>query len=476
MNRSPWRTPFALALLAGALGLLWWTAEPRLWAIRLMAGSPPRRSLLGVSLFELTEAIHATLPFLAWIALGGVLLSGLAARRRPELLGFVTVLTVTALLYGLSASLVIREQSGAPHYVYLADAFLHGRVTLAERPPNFQENDWTLYQGEWSVSFPPAPALLMLPFVALFGLAFNDVLFTLLLGALNVALFYQLLPRVGENVERPFPFGSGARLALTAAFGLGAPHWWLAVNGQVWFTAQIVATTFLLLTLLEVLGPGRPLWTGLWLALAALARPPILLALPALAWLLARKRPGKALWPGLIPLGVTGLLMGWYNLARYGNPLDLGYGHMELEELLARRVRAHGHFSLVYLRENLVNAFTKLPTWRKQAPWLVADGWGLSLPLSAPVLLAGLRAPWREHLAQAMLLAALLVAIPNLLYYNTGYLQSSYRYALDFLPFLFVLVALGMKGRLSWWSAGLVLLSIVMGFLAQLNFILLAFG
>ena len=38
------------------------------------------------------------------------------------------------------------------------------------------------------VSFPPFPAVLMLPFVALRGLLFNDVLFTALWAALNPAM------------------------------------------------------------------------------------------------------------------------------------------------------------------------------------------------------------------------------------------------------------------------------------------------
>jgi hypothetical protein len=208
--------------------------------------------------------------------------------------------------------------------------------------------------------------------------------------------------------------------------------------------------------------------------MAALARPPILLAAPALAWLLLARRSPTDLAKGLIPLGVIGLGMAWYNVARYGSPFDLGYGHMQLEGLLARRLAEHGSFSLVFLPENLYQAFLNLPAWQPRWPFLAMDGWGLSMLLSTPILMAGVLAPWRERLAQAMLAAAVLVAIPNLLYYNTGYLQAGYRYALDFLPFLFVLVALGMRGRLRVWSGALIGVSVVMGLLSVVNFILLA--
>ena len=43
------------------------------------------------------------------------------------------------------------------------------------------------------VSFPPFPAVLMLPFVAIWRLRFNDVLFTALWAALNPVLLFFLL-------------------------------------------------------------------------------------------------------------------------------------------------------------------------------------------------------------------------------------------------------------------------------------------
>jgi uncharacterized membrane protein len=98
----------------------------------------------------------------------------------------------------------------------------------------------------------------------------------------------------------------------------------------------------------------------------------------------------------------------------------------------------------------------------------------LSLVISTPLLIFAFFAPWREKSSQAMALAALLVAIPNLLYYNTGYLQAGYRYALDFLPFLFILIALAWRGSAPLLGKALVILSILTGFLMWANFIGLA--
>jgi hypothetical protein len=474
-NFLRWLGPFCLLLFTAAIWLVWIWVDPRLAAIRYVSGSPFRNSICGFQTFELFENIHSALPFVGWI--GGVfsLLSiGIALVRR-KWTGFILVFGVTAILYALGASLNIREQSGAPHFVYLANAFVHGKLVLEERPPDWEENDWTEYNGEWSVSFPPAPALLMVPFVAVYGKSFNDVIFTLILGAFNAALFYAFVPRVGEHLKGRFETSKSARVALTAAFAFGTVHWWVSSFGQVWFTAQIVATTFLLLALLETFGRQRPFWSALWLSCAALARPPILLSLPVFIWLLVPQNPARKLALGLIPLVVAGFGMGAYNFFRYGNPLELGYQYMQLERLLAQRIEATGSFNLVYLTESLKNALWKLPQFRDSCPFVVMDGWGLSMLISTPVLFLLIKAPWREKVVYAMALGALLVAAPSLLYYNTGYLQAGYRYALDFLPMLFVPIIAATRGKLTWVNACLVVFSVVMGFLSLVNFYLLSY-
>jgi hypothetical protein len=470
-----WLAPVSFLLFTIAIWLVWIRVDPRLAAIRYVSSSPFRNYICGFQTFELFGNIHGALPFLVWI--GGafsVISIGVVLIQR-KWLGFVVVFGVTAIVYTLGASLNIQEQSGAPHFVYLADAFNHGNLVLEARPPEWEENDWTEYEGEWSVSFPPAPAILMMPFVAISGKSFNDVIFTLILGAFNAALFFELVPRVGNHLTEKIDVSKPTQIFITIGFAFGTIHWWLSSFGQVWFTAQIVATTFLLLALLETFGQQRPFGVGLWLSLAALARPPILLALPVFAWLLLPKNPARKLAWGLIPLAVVGIGMGVYNFVRYNNPLELGYQYMQLEYLLAKRIEATGSFNLIYLPENLHNAFWKMPEFRNTCPYVVMDGWGLSMLFSTPLLLLIILAPWREKAVYTMATGALLVAIPSFLYYNTGYLQAGYRYALDFLPMLFVPLIAATRGRLNWKTACLVALSVAMGFLSLLNFYLLSY-
>jgi hypothetical protein len=429
---------------------------------------------LGVT-FELLAGPAPTLRNLGLLAIGLGLLAALVACVHPRMLEVTTVFVFTAIAYAFSSAPFLARQSDAPHYVYLADAFAHGRFYLADEPACPEECDWTYYQGHWTVAFPPMPAFLMLPFVAWAGKDFNDVVFTLLLGALNVALAYDLLPSLGHSISPRFETSPRARLALTLLFGFGTVHWWVASVGQVWFTAQIVAVTFLLLALRETFASGRPILVAAWLALSALARPPVLLALPVFLWLLSPANPPRRLALGAIPLALAGAFMAWYDWARFGNPLELGYRYMQIEHLLEVTLQEHGPFSLAYLGRNLHYALLDVPRLSARWPFVIMDGWGLCIFISSPALLLLFAAPWRQKTAQASGLAAGLVAVPSLLYYNGGYLQAGYRYALDFLPFLVILVALAARGRLTRLAAILVILSLLMGFLSLVNFNMMYF-
>src|SRR4051794_14432040 len=81
--------------------------------------------------------------------------------------------------------------SSAPYFNYLADAFLHGQLSLRITPPS--THDLSHFNGQLYLYWPPFPAILMMPFVTVFGIQFSDVIFTLGIGALNVGLIALLL-------------------------------------------------------------------------------------------------------------------------------------------------------------------------------------------------------------------------------------------------------------------------------------------
>ncbi len=345
------------------------------------------------------------------------------------------------------------RQSHAPHFIYQADAWLHGQLHLRVTPPD--GNDWARVGDRFLVSFPPGPAVVMLPLVAAFGFQANDVAFTVLFAALNVALFFAVLERLARAGGSARTREENAALALLFAFGTVAFS--ASVRGEVWFTAEVLGVTFTCLYLLSAIEARHPLGAGLAFGMAAVTRTPLLFsgiffALEAVRGegSLGARLSSAATWRdgtlwrrlGLFALGAAPALLGaaLANQARFGSPLDFGHAHLWNNRVNADVAR-FGLFSWHYLARNLRSAFLLVPAWRGGR--LLYDPDGMSLLVTTP-LLAVLLLPRRHSpLAPALWAAAAAVALPGFLYMNTGYVQFGYRFSVDWTPYLFLLVAAG---------------------------------
>ena len=404
-------------------------------------------------------------------------------------------------IYGLTAGVSLGRHSLAPHFVYLAESFLHGQLDLLHVPdPPY---DLTLVEGHWYVSFPPLPAVLMLPLVALRGLAVSDIAFSVVLGALSISLFHLVLSRLG--------IGSlGVRIWMCVLLGLGTPLWYCSALGSVWYTAHVAAAVCLCLYALEVVGRNRPFWAGLWLCIGFLARAPVLLAFPLSlvpGFLRARGRRQAVQFLLLFALGAApGLLaQAAYNYVRFGNPLEFGYRWMNSPGQLVDRQVAWGQFSVHFLPENLYTLLIRPPLISLTPFRVTPDPWGMGLLLTCPALVLALRRlcsrGWKilswdtrglpgqdlgrrlsgmcsglsaafagengrvrrlDALYLGLWLAVALVLVPSLLYFNTGSYQFGYRFALDWLPLGVLLVAFGVDDGLPGWGRALIVVSVLM--------------
>ena len=175
----------------------------------------------------------------------------------------------------------ILEHTPYNHFSLLAEAWLHHRLDLGNAPPPYaQNNDFAAYGGKWFVTFPPFPAVLLVPFV-LWGKTAENVrdgqVFLWLSGLGPAALFLALekLRRVRASVRTPF---TNAVLALLFAFG--SVYFFTAIQGSVWFAAHIVGAGVGAFYLLFALDAERPLLAGLMIGFGFLTRTPLLFAAP----------------------------------------------------------------------------------------------------------------------------------------------------------------------------------------------------
>src|SRR6266511_1448089 len=122
------------------------------------------------------------------------------------------------------------------YYNYLADAFVHGQLNLRLLPPDAL--DLSYFQGQYFLYWPPLPAVTLMPFVALFGVEFSDIFFTVVVGAVNVSLIALLLRQAcRRGIIRLSKLRRGI---LVLFFALGTVHLTLAPFGRVWFTGQLI--------------------------------------------------------------------------------------------------------------------------------------------------------------------------------------------------------------------------------------------
>jgi hypothetical protein len=378
--------------------------------------------------------------------------------------GFVKIAFYTLLIFVLALGVywgtaLAFDATATPDVAYfnhLALAFLQGHTYLAAPPVT---HDLTQFAGHWYVPFPPLPALLMLPMVWWGGIAgVNTVFFCALFGALNAALIYLILVALGQRGWSQL--NRGDNLWLTLLFGLGTVHWYMATLGSVWFVAQVCTVTFVALAVWLAISTGSAWLAGGALALAMLARPNVALTWPLLLGIAAqqqRQAGGSINWRALskwallsvIPLllALAGLL--GYTALRFGNPLDFGYLTENIAEELATKLHVYGQFHWHHVPENFWAMWLAGPQWDVKRNIWRPDPDGMSLLLTTPALIYLVCARPRNPLVLGGWIAFGLLLIPLLLYYNTGWWQFGYRFSLDFMVPVMVLLAVAAGERVS---------------------------
>jgi hypothetical protein len=403
-------------------------------------------------------------------------------RRWAPLALYAFALAVLAAVAGTRSC----RQSSDPHFAFQADAWLHGR--LAIDPPPSKGDDWakveTVLLDDGSevrgrrltskrkkglfrtttgeelptsrirrslgsthyVCFPPFPAVLMLPQVAVHGRRANDVVPTLLVAALVLPLAFVTLRRMGAaGLSRRTPVDD-LWLALCLAFG--TVFFFSAVQGRVWFTAHVVGVALACGYLYCTIGARHAIGAGLCLGLAAMTRTPMAFLFPLFlleAWRVtgrAERRRFLVLCARFAaPVVVIAAAGMAFNLARFDQPFEFGHSYLAVRQ--QAQMEESGLFSLDYLGRNLAVALALLPRLTGESPYLQISGHGLAVWFTTPILFFLLWPRERGAWHRPLWLTVALVAVPSLLYQNSGWLQFGYRFALDYMPLLIALLAIG---------------------------------
>ncbi len=376
-----------------------------------------------------------------------------------------------AFLFALITYFLLSIIEGSPfrvrqtaYFNYLADAFLHGQLFLRLKPEAVR--DLSLFKGHYYLYWPPMPAVVLMPFIAIFGVGFSDVFFNVVLAAMNVAMIAILL----RAVDRAglIRINAEYRAMLVFFFALGTVHVALALFGKVWFTAQLLG--FLLvglayLSAIELKGTLSFLVTGTLIACAMVTRNHLLFTgLWPAYYLLAknwsdRPRLYVNIVAGLLPILLTGSLFLGYNFIRFGSPLELGIRYHKMAPEFLHDYRKYGAFNLHYVPINFYYQYIYYPY-----PITKETLMGGSLFLLSPVFFyafVGIIREYRNPNIWFWVISILATSIPILLLMGTGWEQIGPRYTLDFTVPLLLLTASGVQRSSKIVLACLIILSIL---------------
>lgn len=408
------------------------------------------------------------------------------AQRRRTLV-FALFLFALALVCLMIASIKVGLQpfgSSNNHFVYQAQSFLEGRLDI----PHFTHEDIILVNGKYYIVYPPFPALVMMPFVAIWGMGFSDILFVQVCSAINIALLFWLLEtlRVSGRSSRTFQ----QNFALSFFFFFGTINFYLSLGGTMWFTAHILAATCTLAFLLLAF-KRRYVLSALCLGCAFLTRAPAIAGLPLLLYLLledheplktwktlrawARHVPWRKLALALTPLFAALLVFLARNALAFGSPWETGY------TLLIQQLYPKVHYGVLgphYIWSDFVANFLNFPTFSFNDAFdisprvdMLDGGIGLSVFATTPIFLFlfFVRNRQPSALRKVLWVVVGIIVVATLLYHAAGWFQFGSRYLFEAYPYAFLLLALS-EIEFTWRFYVLGVVGVVVNFLGALDF------
>ncbi len=256
-------------------------------------------------------------------------------------------------------------------------------MALFRQSPGIAPHDLSLYHGHFYTYYGVAPAVVLFwPFRALVGfdlpLVLGALLFALSALGLTAWLWLRL---VRENFPRAGVLTEAGGFAVLA---LAAGQWVLLRRVSIWEPSIIAGHFFLMGVLVAAYEALQGRRSYRWLAVAGFAlglatgsRPTLVVAalgFVPLVWAVSAgggtKGRGARLWRATLavglPLGAIGILLLYYNWARFGNPLELGLNH----QLSTWNEAKKSHFRPAYIPFNFYLYFLASPQWGRYFPFV----------------------------------------------------------------------------------------------------------
>ncbi|MFA5859444.1 MAG: hypothetical protein WC955_10305 [Elusimicrobiota bacterium] len=345
----------------------------------------------------------------------------------------------------------------------LALALQSGKVDIAY-PAETQAHDLVQYNNKYFLYWPPVPAVVYIPLTMMFGRNTPDAFITAMFGMVNVLLFIILLELFVKKYNIGLGFTGITALALFWAFG--TVHFYMSRVGSVWYTSQVLAQTFLLLSIIFVLkskSVPNILCSGIFYSLAVYTRNDLVFTIFFIAaiYFTHTRDAGNGKYSlskiavFLVPFVLLSLTNLAYNYSRFGNVFDNGIKYHRMDSHFTEDYANHGYLSAHYLLRNFYTEVVHAPYFKKEFPFFKFDAEGYGFLWVSPLLILSvincgyyknaviknlLRKPGVKSncsygdtvVMTGALAAGITVAGIIMMVMGTGWVQFGSRYSLDY--------------------------------------------
>lgn len=400
---------------------------------------------------------------------------------KNERLRYILIFTIPifTVLFVIIFSIV---SGGGQQFSNLAQAFIHGHLNFLS-PIGGVGQDPVLYHGRIYWDDGPFPSVALMPFVALLDLFHHHFYQGYIQWVMVVGILFFVF-----RLARILLYSIEDSLILASGFVVGSVFIGVATISSSWFFAQVL-TTFLIFWGLYEFYTHKRWWLlgcicGMIFLTRATAAPIIIFfALELISY--NKRRIGKVkMFSALLLPGMAAVIIqGVYNFIRFHNPFNGGFEYQLISRDSAE-ARSMGIFSIKHIPTNLISLLFRGPmpvvkdstSWSLKFPFISNNQFGMSMFFTSPYLLSLFTNKWStfDRQAKNLLAAITLSGLLVLSYYGLGRDQFGYRYALDFMPALFLLFMIMYKkshNRLTFGMRSLIIASGLLNFYLLCSFI-----
>lgn len=381
-------------------------------------------------------------------------------------------LVVFFVYFAVATEFSFKPKWAHDHFNPLAQGLLQLRFYIQNPIDTY---DLIHYHGRWYAPWGVLSAIFLIPIQLIRQRFVPAVYLTIFFASLNVVVVYILLQRVKKEF---LPLLTQRNIFLfLILFAFGTTHFYVGTLGSSWHVDQMVTTFFGIFGTYIIFKKKRSKWdyflSTLLFSIALIGRPTIVffVFLPGFLYIWehfiaskeSRQKKLQAFFRAIVifgfPLVFFSTLFFLYNYLRFGTIFEYGYTHIQESPYLAGIREAKGAVSLSHIPNNLWYMLFESPRLQflngKFSLGINLNGNSIFI-LTLPFLTAFLAVPITKIKKKFIIdpyllslwLTAIIVILPSLMIYSSGWMQFGYRYSLDITVLLLLLSVFGIKGKI----------------------------